>query len=104
MQTAMSRSGWQSILEKKNLTADNPMVRLYEQSGSKLYSRIGHDMNSQSRARKNRVGGFNHSKFGITQKAIRSTGNMAVSVYQGLQDSIAVTDAPVRLAEGGGSD
>jgi len=85
---------------EKNLTADNPMVRLYEQSGSKLYSRIGHDLNSQSRARKNRVGGFNHSKFGITQKAIRSTGNMAMSVYQGLQDSIAVTDAPVRLAEG----
>ena len=101
-QTKVKIAKWfdEGLTGKLNISADNPMNRLYEQSGSKLYSRIGHDINSQSRARKNKIGGFADSKFGVIKGGMSTGGKGVLAVFQGLQDLMALTDAPVRLAEG----
>lgn len=77
-------------------TANDPLVRLFEESGGKVYSIIGHDVDSRQRYRRRRMGKSVMSKLGI---ALEHPGDSAESVLQGMMDLIAVSDAPPRLAD-----
>ena len=76
--------------------ADDPLIRLLEESGGKVYSIIGHDVQSRRRYRRRRIGKSTMSKLGI---ALERPGDTAESVLQGIQDLIAISDAPPRLAD-----
>jgi hypothetical protein len=76
--------------------ANDPLIRLYEESGGKVYSVVGHDAESRTRYRRRRIGKSVLSKLGIT---LSRPGDSAESVLQGMMDLIAVSDAPPRLAD-----
>jgi hypothetical protein len=76
--------------------ASDPLIRLYEETGGKVYSVIGHDVNSRKRYRRRRIGKSTMSKLGMS---LKRPGESAESVLQGIQDLISISDAPPRLAD-----
>jgi hypothetical protein len=76
--------------------ANDRLIRLYEESGGKVYSVIGHDVESRRRYRRRRIGKSVMSKLGI---ALERPGDTAENALQAVMDVIAVSDAPPRLAD-----
>ncbi len=76
--------------------ANDPLIRLYEESGGKVYSVIGHDVRSRKQYRRRRIGKSTMSKLGLS---MARPGDTAESLLDGIQDLIAISDAPPRLAD-----
>jgi len=76
--------------------ADDPLIRLYEESGGKVYSVIGHDVHGRRMYRRRRIGKSTMSKLGVSIKRPLDTAEGAL---QAVQDIIAISDAPPRLAD-----
>lgn len=76
--------------------ANDPLIRLYEESGGKVYSVIGHDVRSRKHYRRRRIGKSTMSKLGLS---VARPGDTAESVLDFIQDLIAISDAPPRLAD-----
>lgn len=74
----------------------DPLVRLFEETGGKVYSVIGHDVDSRRRYRRRRIGTSTMSKLGLS---VARPKDSAESALQGLQEVIAISDAPPRLAD-----
>jgi len=76
--------------------ANDPLIRLYEETGGKVYSVIGHDVHGRQRYRRRRIGKSTMSQLGVSMKRPMETAEGAL---QAVQDIIAISDAPPRLAD-----
>lgn len=72
------------------------LVRLYEESGGKVYSVIGHDAEGRSIYRRKKIGKSTMSKLGLSISRPMDTANNLLS---NLQELIAISDAPPRMAD-----
>ena len=76
-----------------SLESDGVLIRTFEEIGGKLYGMIGSDMKTRQSIRRRKVGGKTRwSGFGIAVDKIEGA-------LEGLQNVIATTDIPPRLAE-----
>lgn len=72
------------------------LIESYEEMGGKLYNRLGSDIASRQRERRRRLGkSVNDSQFGIVLDA----KDYASRGLEAVQEMIAMSDAPARLAE-----
>lgn len=86
----LARYAAHKALNLAGSNSDSALIRLFEEMGGSLYSRVGHDIASRTRVRKRKLGG----KVGAVG-AVKDTANAAL---ESLQDVIAMSDAPPRLA------
>lgn len=75
---------------------DNALLHTYEEMGGKLYTRLGSDIGSRQDIRKRKFNKQSTSAFVIDPRNWKS---LALNGLESLQEAIAITDAPPRLAE-----
>jgi N12 class adenine-specific DNA methylase len=76
--------------------SNDALVRLYEETGGKVYSVVGHDVHGRKMYRRRRLGKTTMSRMGV---ALGRPMDTAERGLQSLQELIAISDAPPRLAE-----
>lgn len=75
---------------------DDALITTFEEMGGKIYSRIGHDVHSRARGRRQKFAKSWSQRFGISASA---PGETLENALEAMQETIAVSDAPPRLAE-----
>lgn len=87
-----------SVGKKLGITQkpNNALIRLYEETGGKVYSPVGHDAEGRSIYRRRKMGKSTMSRLGLS---IQRPMDTADNVLTNLQELIAMSDAPPRLAD-----
>lgn len=92
----LSRYAAYKARQMAGMPTDDALVTAFEEMGGKIYSRIGHDVESRTRSRRRKFAKSWNARWGIT---LRSPGESAETALEALQEAIAISDAPPRLAE-----